>query len=229
MQQVDSRVGAVVNNSKNASREQKEQTSATATVNTGHSETQVISRCIFTSQSRLVLMTHSGSSTNIEEADAALIKLYPPTSTSLCSLPKERRILLLHAMLLLLLSLEHYVAHSRILLLHISSSLHLPLHILAEEEMKVAQGLLEAAKEMSGDEETKKRGHDNTVARRWKVGLAGVAGAAIIGVTGGLAAPLVAGASELIPSPGMRSDIVAPISSKLAAAYPISSWHRNLH
>lgn len=97
-------------------------------------------------------------------------------------------------MLLLLLSLEHYTAHSRILLLHIASSLHLPLHILAEEELKVAQGLLEAAKHMSGSGEAQKRGDENKVSRRWKVGLAGVAGAAIIGVTGGLAAPLVAGA-----------------------------------
>lgn len=47
---------------------------------------------------------------------------------------------------------------------------------------------------MSGSEETQKRSDDNKVARRWKVGLAGVAGAAVIGVTGGLAAPLVAGA-----------------------------------
>ncbi|CAG8975239.1 hypothetical protein HYALB_00011939 [Hymenoscyphus albidus] len=132
--------------------------------------------------------------TNIEEADAALIELYPPTSTTLYSLPREKRILLLNAILLLLLSLKHYTAHSRILLLHLSSSLHLPLHILAEQEVKVAQGLLEAAKHMSGKEETEKRGDENKVFRRWKVGLAGVAGAAVIGITGGLAAPLVAGA-----------------------------------
>lgn len=135
-----------------------------------------------------------GSNTNIEEADAALIELYPPTSTALYALPKDKRILLLHSMLLLLLSLEHYIGHSRVLLLHISSSLHLPLHILIEQEVKVAQGLLEAAKHMSGSEETQKRSDDNKNARRWKVGLAGVAGAAVIGVTGGLAAPLVAGA-----------------------------------
>jgi len=48
---------------------------------------------------------------------------------------------------------------------------------------------------MSGNEETQKRSDKNKTARRWKVGLAGVAGAAVIGVTGGLAAPLVAGAS----------------------------------
>jgi hypothetical protein len=97
-------------------------------------------------------------------------------------------------MLLLVLSLENYVTYSRILLLHMSSSLHLPLHILAEREVKLAQGLLEAAKQMSGDEETEKRSDENKVSRRWKVGLAGVAGAAVIGITGGLAAPLVAAA-----------------------------------
>jgi hypothetical protein len=97
-------------------------------------------------------------------------------------------------MLLLLLSLEHYIAHSRILLLHISSSLHLPLHVLTKQEVIIAQGLLEASKEMSGNEETQKRTEENKIARRWKVGIAGVAGAAVIGITGGLAAPLVAGA-----------------------------------
>jgi hypothetical protein len=97
-------------------------------------------------------------------------------------------------MLLLLLSLEHYIGHSRIMLLHLSSSLHLPLHILTEQEVAVARGLLEASKPMCGNEEAQKRGDDNKLARRWKVGLAGVAGAAVIGITGGLAAPLVAGA-----------------------------------
>ena len=108
-------------------------------------------------------------------------------------MPKDKRVLVLHSMLLLLLSLEHYVAHSRILLLHIASSLHLPLHILTDTEVKVAQGLIQAAKHMSGTEEAKKRGEENQTARRIKVGLAGVAGAALIGITGGLAAPLVAG------------------------------------
>ncbi|KAG4442830.1 hypothetical protein IFR05_001711 [Cadophora sp. M221] len=174
---VISRVGTAVNNSKEVVKEQKDKASIEATKDEPPSEPKVIR-----------------SNTNIEEADAALVELYPPTSTSLYSLPKGKRILLLNAMLLLLLSLEHYVCPSRILLLHISSSLHLPLHILAEHEVKVAQGLLEAAKHMSGSDETQKRSDENKTSRRWKVGLAGVAGAAVIGITGGLAAPLVAGA-----------------------------------
>ncbi|PQE04841.1 DUF726 domain-containing protein [Rutstroemia sp. NJR-2017a BBW] len=173
---VISRIGTAVNNPKEVTEEQKKRASTESTPATSQ-DTKVVK-----------------SSTNVEEADAALVELYPPTSTALYSLPKEKRVMLLHAMLLLLLSLEHYTAHSRILLLHIASSLHLPLHILAETEVKVAQGLLEAAKKMSGNEEARKRGEENKIARRWKVGLAGVAGAAIVGVTGGLAAPLVAGA-----------------------------------
>ncbi|KAF7889706.1 uncharacterized protein EAF02_002121 [Botrytis sinoallii] len=173
---VISRIGSVVNNPKEVTEDQKKKANANATPD-ADSKTKVVKQ-----------------TTNVVEADAALVELYPPTSTALYSLQEEKRVMLLHAMLLLLLSLEHYTAHSRILLLHIASSLHLPLHTLSETEVKVAQGLLEAAKKMSGNEETQKRSEENKVARRWKVGLAGVAGAAIVGVTGGLAAPLVAGA-----------------------------------
>jgi hypothetical protein len=51
-----------------------------------------------------------------------------------------------------------------------------------------------ASKTLTADAETQKRRTENASSRRWKVGLASVAGAAIIGVTGGLAAPIVAGA-----------------------------------
>jgi hypothetical protein len=155
--------------------------------------------------------------TNTEDSDAALIELYPPTSTTLYSLPKDQRVLVLHAVLLLLLSLEHYVAHSRILLLHVASSLHLPLHILTETEVNVAKGLVTSAKHMSGDEETKKRGDENKTARMWKVGLAGVAGAALIGATGGLAAPLVAaGIGTVMGGVGLGASGAAALLGTLA-------------
>ncbi|KAI9869557.1 MAG: hypothetical protein M1830_005395, partial [Pleopsidium flavum] len=122
----------------------------------------------------------------------ALHDLYPPISTPLASLEDDKKKLIVHSMLLLMLSLEHYIAPSRILLLYLTSSLKLPIEVLTEDEEKVAKGLLEAAKQMSGEEETQKKADENKSSRKWKVGLASVAGAAIIGVTGGLAAPLVA-------------------------------------
>ncbi|KAL2352050.1 hypothetical protein BJ546DRAFT_990091 [Cryomyces antarcticus] len=122
----------------------------------------------------------------------ALQALYPPFDTSLARLEKDQRALILHSMLLLLLSLEHYSAYSRVLLLYLTSSLRLTIDFLAGDESKVAKGLLAGAEKMSAEEETKKKAEENAGSRKWKVGLASVAGAAIIGVTGGLAAPLLA-------------------------------------
>lgn len=83
--------------------------------------------------------------------------------------------------------------------------------------MKVAQGLLEAAKHMSGNEETQKRSDENQTSRRWKVGLAGIAGAAVIGVTGGLAAPLVAGAiGSIMGGLGLGATAAAGLLGTLA-------------
>lgn len=127
-----------------------------------------------------------------EAADTALKENFPPVDTPLSGLEESTRILILHSTLLLLLSLEHYIAPSRVLLLYLTSSLHLPLSVLTADEEKIAKGLLEAAKHMSGESETQKKAEENATSRKWKVGLASVAGAALIGVTGGLAAPLVA-------------------------------------
>lgn len=127
-----------------------------------------------------------------EEVQHALVALYPPIRNELVGLPEEKKALILHSVLLLLLSLEHYVSYSRVLLLRLSTSLHLPLEFLAHDESKVARVLLTAAESMNADDETKKAADENKTGRRWKVGLATVAGAALIGITGGLAAPLLA-------------------------------------
>ena len=126
-----------------------------------------------------------------EGVSKALKELCPPTETPLAKLEEQHRALILHSVLLLLLSLEHYSAYSRVLLLHLTNSLNLSISFLADDENKIARGLLSAA-EMKADDETKKKQEDNQGSRKWKVGLASVAGAALIGVTGGLAAPLVA-------------------------------------
>jgi hypothetical protein len=118
---------------------------------------------------------------------------YPAIGTRLTTLEEPKRVLILHCLLLLLLSLEHYPAHSRVLLLHLTSSFELDTDILAEHEKSVAQGLLAtAASQMDADATATKQASTDAASRKWKVGLAAVGGAVLIGVTGGLAAPLLA-------------------------------------
>ncbi|KAF2834601.1 DUF726-domain-containing protein [Patellaria atrata CBS 101060] len=164
---------------------------------------------------RMVATTHG------KDVDIAKVyhELYPPTSTSLAQFNEAHRALILHSMLLLLLSLENYSAHSRILLLHLTSSLNLPHSFLTEDEDKVARGLLKAAEQMTADEETKKKAEENSTARKWKVGIAGVAGAAIIGVTGGLAAPLLAaGIGSVMGGLGLGATAAAGYLGTLASS-----------
>ncbi|EAW14134.1 DUF726 domain protein [Aspergillus clavatus NRRL 1] len=129
------------------------------------------------------------------ENDGSLSKLrevYPPIETSLSQLPEAKKLLVLHSLLLLLLSLKHYNALSRVVLLYVASSLGLDVKLLNEDEVKVARGLLDTALEASPNDEAQDQGQHRDSSRKWKVGIASVAGAALIGITGGLAAPLVA-------------------------------------
>lgn len=121
-----------------------------------------------------------------------LREIYHPLETPLLNLPKAKRLLILHSLLLLLLSLKHYSAHSRVLLLHVSSSLEIDIDILNEDEVKVARGLLDTALALASEPDAKPQAKKTDNSRKWKVGIASVAGAALIGITGGLAAPLVA-------------------------------------
>ncbi|EPS33767.1 hypothetical protein PDE_08729 [Penicillium oxalicum 114-2] len=127
-----------------------------------------------------------------EERCKTLRQVYHPIETPLLQLPKATRLLVLHSLLLLLLSLKHYNAYSRVLMLHIAASLEIDIKVLNEDENKVARGLLDAVLSQSqvGDKPSEPKKDDSS--RKWKVGLASVAGAALIGITGGLAAPLVA-------------------------------------
>ena len=118
--------------------------------------------------------------------------LFPRVLTSLTKLPIPKRELILHSFLLLLLSLENYNAASRVFLLYLTSSLKLGLKSLREDEEKTAKGLLLAAKQISASRETLEKGKESEESRRWKMRLATVAGAAIVGLSGGYAAPLIA-------------------------------------
>ncbi len=136
-----------------------------------------------------------------QTAFAVMQRLYPPIPTTLTELSVHDRREAISCVLLLLLSTGKYSAHSRALMMSLTSSLDIPHTFLNKEEAEIAESLIEQStadkskkEAMSADAEAAKRQADNKFGRYWKVGLASVAGATLIGVTGGLAAPLVAGA-----------------------------------
>ncbi|MCJ1338380.1 hypothetical protein MMC09_003667 [Bachmanniomyces sp. S44760] len=180
------RVGEVVNSKETASKHMHDKTTTAKTPHHEPGDKKV------DPESDSGPHSSSASAGKTNDEPSSLTDLYPPVSTPLARLARSKRILIVHSMLLLLISLEHYIAPSRILLLYLTSSLHLDLSVLTEDEEKVARGLLEAAKELSGESEAQAKADANKSNRKWKVGLASVAGAAVIGITGGMAAPLVA-------------------------------------
>lgn len=120
---------------------------------------------------------------------------YQPINTRLSTISQRDKEEILSALLLQVLLEGDYSAYDRVLLCHVCASLDLPISVLAREEAAVAETLVGSQAKMNADvvEQTKKR-EEAKSGRYWKVGLASVAGAAVIGITGGLAAPVVAGA-----------------------------------
>jgi hypothetical protein len=121
------------------------------------------------------------------ETDPVLVQLYPPAPTSLASSPVEKRCLLLHALLLLLLSIDNYGAYTRVLLQHVASALQLPLRILAEDEVRVCGALAQIANGIPPELLTRPKNEDGKPSRRWKFGLAGSSAGAIPGAASSLA------------------------------------------
>ncbi|OAA54461.1 DUF726 domain-containing protein [Cordyceps fumosorosea ARSEF 2679] len=145
--------------------------------------------------------SNSDDARDEQTAFAIMQTLYPPIPTPLTELSVHDRHEAISCVLLLLLSTGKYSAHSRTLMLALTSSLDIPHSFLNIEEAQIAESLIEQStadkgkkEAMSADAEAAKRQQENKFGRYWKVGLASVAGATLIGVTGGLAAPLVAGA-----------------------------------
>ena len=148
-----------------------------------------------------------------------LREVYPPVETPLFYLPMAKKLLILHSLLLLLLSLEHYNAHSRVLMVYVVSSLGLDLKILNDDEVKVARVLLDTALQFSSNEGEQQQVKKRDPSRKWKVGIASVAGAVLIGVTGGLAAPLVAaGLGTVLGGLGLGATAAAGYLGALAGS-----------
>ncbi|KAB0365019.1 hypothetical protein FD754_009175 [Muntiacus muntjak] len=99
----------------------------------------------------------------------------------------------------------HYDARARVLICHMASLLRAPLEELDLLEETFLESLKETKEEDSETAEASRKKKENR--RKWKryllIGLATVGGGTVIGVTGGLAAPLVAaGAATVIGSAG---------------------------
>ena len=140
-----------------------------------------------------------------------------PTSLSQLEEKKHSKILL--CLLLLTLSLERYTAHSRVLLQMVTASLQLSPSTLPDQESTVSHLLLSTAANMSAEESSKKEAAENAVGRKWKVGLATVAGAALIGVTGGLAAPfLAAGIGTVMGGLGLSIPLIGGYLGAMAGS-----------
>ena len=118
--------------------------------------------------------------------------VFPRVKTTLTKLSIAKRALILHSVMLLLISLKTYSPRSRVFLLYLVSSLKLGLKPLREEEEKVAKGLLQSAQRINADEEAQQKVEASGKSRKWKMAAATAAGAAVIGITGGMAAPMIA-------------------------------------
>ncbi|KAI1979655.1 hypothetical protein LOZ53_000271 [Ophidiomyces ophidiicola] len=147
---------------------------------------------------------------------ASTMKCQTP-SKLLSHLPGRTKLLLSNSLLHLLLSLNTYNAHSRALLLKVSADLGVSINDVVENETKVARGLVQIAQEISAIEEAKTRAEQSKARRRWKIALASAAGATLVGVTGGLAAPMVAGGiGALLGALGLGGTIFAGYAGALA-------------
>ncbi|CAO2589703.1 Transmembrane and coiled-coil domain-containing protein 4 [Lemmus lemmus] len=99
----------------------------------------------------------------------------------------------------------HYDARARVLVCHVASLLQLPVEELDILEEAFLESLKDTKEEESETAEASRKRKEKR--RKWKryllIGLATVGGGTVIGVTGGLAAPLVAaGAATIIGSAG---------------------------
>lgn len=127
---------------------------------------------------------------SIKNPSATLARIYPPMETPLLECPREKRALILHSMLLIFLGMDQYSLYSRILLVKLATSMGVPMWVLAQDEVRVAQALSQIIKGIPIDEIVQKRAEEARASRRWKPGMAAAALHAGDTVTGGLAAPL---------------------------------------
>ncbi|OTA57263.1 DUF726-domain-containing protein [Hypoxylon sp. EC38] len=148
-----------------------------------------------------------------EKFNATLIRANPPIFTPLKDCPKEKRALIMHSVLLILLGLDQYCLYSRILLVKLASSLNVPMWVLLQDELRVAQALSKIIMGIPPEEIAQKRAEESKSSRRWKPGMANAAQG---GTPTALAAPLVeAGIGTVFGGLGMGQAATAGLLGPL--------------
>jgi hypothetical protein len=137
----------------------------------------------------------------------------------------EIRTLLLHALLLLLVSVETYGPNSRVLMLYLASSLGVPAHSLAEGEARLASGLFRLVKDIPVEELVRKKSEDGRNSRRGRSSAAAGPGSAMFTSASALPVSLVDAEIGRIPS-GMAlpiSVIASLLSPIIESNIPIGA------
>ncbi|KAI1769615.1 DUF726-domain-containing protein [Hypoxylon sp. FL1150] len=159
----------------------------------------------------------SGNGPNVQNVPTdypmvVLTRLYPPVATPLRESPKEKRALILHSMLLILLGLDHYAVYSRILLVRLACSLSIPIKVLQHDEVRVSQALSKIIKGIPVEEMVQRRAEE-VKARRWRPGMSN---AASVEEPGGLSPHLVtAGVGTVFGGMGMNPTITATLLASM--------------
>ncbi|KAI1366103.1 DUF726-domain-containing protein [Xylaria arbuscula] len=152
-----------------------------------------------------------------EASNAQHVQLYPPMYTALCNLPKEKRALILHAMLLMLLGLDQYPTYSRITLIKLATAIEVPTFVLLQDEHRVSQALAQIIKGISAEEVAQRRAEEGKPSKRWRTNGNHNPGASSFSDV--LAEPLVgAGLGTVFGGVGLTTSITATLLGGIGTA-----------
>ncbi|KAI0459007.1 DUF726-domain-containing protein [Xylaria acuta] len=152
-----------------------------------------------------------------DASNAQHIQLYPPMYTALCNLPKEKRALILHTMLLMFLGLDQYPTYSRIALIKLATAMEVPTYVLLQDEYRVSQALAQIIKGISAEEIAQKRAEEGKPSKRWRSN--NNPNSAASAFSDVLAEPLVAaGIGTVFGGIGVSTSVTATLLGGIGAA-----------
>lgn len=137
--------------------------------------------------------------------------------TALCNLPKEKRALILHTMLLMLLGLDQYTTYSRMTLIKLATAIEVPTFVLLQDEFRVSQALAQIIKGISAEEVAQRRAEEGKPSKRWRIN--GTHNPNAPGFSDVLAEPLVgAGLGTVFGGVGLTTSTTATLLGGIGTA-----------